>query len=862
MSENIKEFKLLNSEQKQVVENLEDNIALLAPAGTGKTNTLALRVANIIHNNKCKPEEILCLTFTNKAAKEMKDRISKLIDNDLGDRVEVFTFHSFCFNLLKSRGRNLQEISLDFIVYDEEDCKDIIKEILPKEFKYGEKEIYAFINLIKGLKDFNESYEDTLNRVINTSEKDGITELHKISSSGRYFDYELFNFYKEHAIKLLRKYDKKLLEYHGMDFNDLIINTINLFQEEGFYETLNLSYKYIHIDEVQDTNLREYGVLQKLFKSNKIMLCGDTLQTIYRWRGATGGAIFRKFMKEEKAVLIKLRTNYRSTENLLLGAASFVKNVLPNPQGYGYDLIANSENKGENIKITSYETLQKEALGVYEKILSLGDINYSKVAILTRNNYQNQELSNILRKIKETMPKEKQLEFMLVDEFKFFKRSEIKDLLAVFKFLVNSYDNSSLKRMVKKFGKGIGNITIESLEKGEELNIGIRFMDLVQEETFNYGEPFRLLNDSINSGNVVVMDVESTGIDTSNDEIVQIAAIKINLLGAVIESFERFLIPKKELGSSEKVHGFSKEFLLENGVESIRGLEEFVDFSKGCVIVGHNINYDLTIMKSQIAREGARELDITGVFDTLDIARRFYPEFENHKLENLSKKFKVENPSTHNAMDDILATKDILMEMVRQKIIPTSYDRANFYSPYLNKFKDIKDNINNLKELSEKISPEELLEEVINMFNVYELYDKIKIENIKELYEIVKNFSRELKGNINDKLTEILKITALSNSELDTLIEKFPKIPILTIHGAKGLEFDYVFMPYLTEGIFPSFRAIKEDKLLEEKSIFYVGLTRAKKELFLSYHKLNGSKVRNRSQFIDNIDVTFVEHIN
>ena len=859
MSEAVKEFNTLNEEQKKVVENLEDNIALLAPAGTGKTNTLSLRVYNILANNKCKAEEILCLTFTNKAAKEMKDRIINLISDNRGERIEVFTFHSFCFNLLKNKGEILEEIPADFIVYDEEDCKDIIKEILPKEFNFGEKELFNFINLIKGHKNFNEAYEDTLNNILNTSEKDGVTELHKIAYSGKFFDYELFNFYKDYGIKLIEKYDKKLLEYHGMDFNDLIINVMNLLGEEDCLQKIN--YKYIHIDEVQDTNLREYGLLKKLFKDGKVMLCGDTLQTIYRWRGATGGAIFRKFMKEEKAILVKLKKNYRSTENLLLGAASFVKNVLPNPQGYGYDLITNSNNKGEKIKISEYQTIQKEALGVYEKILSLGTIDYSKVAILTRNNYQNQELSNILRKIRDNMPKEKQLEFMLVDEFRFFKRSEIKDLLAFFKFLVNSYDNNSLKRIVKKFGKGIGNITMESLEKGEEISIGIRFMDLVNEETFIYGEPFRLLMDSINSSNVIIMDVESTGIDTSKDEIVQIAAVKIDFLGNIIESFERFLIPKKDLGFSEKVHGFSKEFLAENGMEPLKALEDFVNFSKGCVIVGHNINYDLTIMRSQIIREGAKKLNISGVFDTLDISRRFYPYFKNYKLETLSRIFKVENPSTHNAMDDILATKDILMKMVREKIILTSYDRANFYSPYLNKFKDIKDKLLHLKKSAEKLSPEMLLEEIIVTFSIHEAYEKDKIENIQELYEIVKDFSKGLTGNVNDKLNEILKITALSNSELDRLIEKFPKIPILTIHGAKGLEFDYVFMPYLTEGSFPSFRAIKEGKLLEEKSIFYVGLTRAKKELFLSYHKLNGNKLRKKSEFIGNIDSEFIEYI-
>lgn len=855
------EFNMLNKEQKEVVIDLENNIALLAPAGTGKTNALSMRVANIIDKNKCKPEEILCLTFTNKASKEMKNRIIKLVNNQVGEKVNVFTFHSFCFNLLKIKGKSTQEIPLDFIVYDEEDCNEIIKEILPNEFKFGEKELGNFIKLIKESNDYKESYKDTLNKILSTKESDGTTGLHKISSIGRYFDYELFNFYKYQGMEFIEKYNKKLLEYHGMDFNDLILNTMKLLENEDILKELNSKYKYIHIDEVQDTNIREYKILRKIFQNNKIMLCGDTLQTIYRWRGATGGAIFRSFMKDEKAILIKLKINYRSTENLLLGASSFVRNALNNPQEYGYDLISESRYMGEKIKISEYETLQKEALGIYEKILSLGKIDYSKVSLLTRSNYQNEELSKMLREIKDRMPKEKQLDFMLVDEFRFFKRSEIKDLLAVFKYLINNFDNNSLKRIVRTLGKGIGKITIESIEKAEELPMGIKFMDLVQEETFTHGEPFRVLIDNLNSSNVIIMDVESTGIDTASDEIIQIAAIKTNFLGGVVETFERFLIPKKELGISEKVHGFSREFLLENGDEANKVLEEFIEFSKDCIIVGHNINYDITIMKSQLIREGVRELDIRGVFDTLDISRRFYPEFKNHKLETLSIEFKVENPPTHNAMDDIIATKDILIAMVRERIIPTSYERANFYSPYLNKFKELKNDINYLKVIYERYTPEELFEEIIRVFNIYNIYDIEKLKNIKEFNEILKEFSAKLVGSTNDKLTEILKITALSNSELDRVIDKFPKIPILTVHGAKGLEFDYVFMPYLTEGNFPSFRAIKEGKILEEKSIFYVGITRAKKELFISYHKVNGSKLRKRSEFIDEIDLQYKEYI-
>ncbi|HID0853214.1 TPA: 3'-5' exonuclease, partial [Clostridium botulinum] len=486
----------------------------------------------------------------------------------------------------------------------------------------------------------------------------------------------------------------------------------------------------------------------------------------------------------------------------------------------------------------------------------------SRVAILTRNNRINIALSEKFKILNSKLPKEDRVGFLLVDEFKFFRREEIKDVLAYLKLIVNDFDSNSLKRILKKFGKGIGERTIEEIEKEENIKIGVRLTDLIHKNTQEYGDYYELLTRELDNENVVVFDVESTGINIIEDEIVQIAGIKINNKGEVIESFQRFLIPKKSVGDSYLVHGFSDQFLKENGENKKVVLKDFLEFIKDTVIVGHNVTFDISILNSELERLSLEKASFKTYYDTLDIARRFYPSLTNHKLETLSKLFNTETKSSHDAMDDILATKDVLMAMLKEKVKPTIINRMVVYGKYIKKFEPIYEEITNLKKLSYIKNPKDIIGEIVNKTKIKEIYKDqyIKINNLREFFVIAKEIeNKEISSR--DNLIELLKITSLSNSELDRMLTKYPRVPIITVHQAKGAEFDYVFLAGLQNNIFPNYMAVKEGNEIEEKRLFYVAMTRAKKYLYLSFSEYEHNRRKAKSMLIDYIPKNYLKYM-
>ncbi|KEJ00703.1 helicase [Clostridium botulinum A2B7 92] len=850
----------LNDKQKKVINTLDKNILLLSSAGTGKTKTLSMRIGNIIAKNLALGEQILCLTFTNRACKEMKEKIIETVGKE-GLKVTVKTFHSFCFDVIKKEAKKNTDISFDFTIYDEEDTKEIISELNP--YKFNVSCLQRFINIVKekSINYKDRDYKD----VIDTMIKYNPNIFNYICKNEKYMvDKTLVDYLKIYGYLMVISYDKKLYERHGLDFNDLIIKVYDLFQKDKITTYWREKYKFIHIDEMQDTSEIEYNIVSKLFKNNNIMISGDYYQTIYEWRGSNPTIIFDKYKKEYNPEFIVFDKNYRSSEILLKASYGFLTNAF----GEGVNEIyikgiePKANIKGDIIEFKKAYDFMEEAEFIFNKIKSLKVENLSRVAILTRNNRINIALSEKFKILNSKLPKEEKVGFLLVDEFKFFRREEIKDVLAYLKLIVNDFDNNSLKRILKKFGKGIGERTIEEIEKEENIKIGVRLTDLIHKNTQEYGDYYELLTRELDNENVVVFDVESTGINTTKDEIVQIAGAKINNKGEVIESFQRFLTPNKSVGDSYLVHGFSDKFLKENGENKKIVLKDFLKFIKDTVIVGHNVTFDISILNSELERLSLEKASFKAYYDTLDIARRFYPSLTNHKLETLSKLFNTETKSSHDAMDDILATKDVLMAMLKEKVKPTIINRMVVYEKYIKKFQPIYEEIANLKKLSYIKNPKDIIGEIVNKTKINEIYKDqyIKINNLREFFVIAKEIENK-EVSSRDNLIELLKITSLSNSELDRMLTKYPRVPIITVHQAKGAEFDYVFLAGLQNNIFPNYMAVKEGNEMEEKRLFYVAMTRAKKALYLSFSEYEHNKRKAKSMLVDFIPNEYLKYI-
>lgn len=859
----------LNKEQEQVINELEKNILLIASAGTGKTDTLARRVSNIISMSKAKAEEILCITFTNKACKEMKERIESLVGSD-GRYVVVKTFHSFCLQIIREQAKKNTDIFTDFTVSDEDDCKEVIKSI--NHNNYPIKSLQRFINTVKeyrvkysfysdnGLKD----YENVIENLYKYN-NDLINEI--CIQNYKYLDKKLKEQLNKEGASLVKAYNSMMANNHALDFNDLIMHAKDIFENEEVVISFKERYKYINIDEMQDTSLSEYNIIEKIFGNNNILLCGDKFQTIYSWRGSQPTDIMTSFEKynPEKMVFTK---NYRATKNLTQAALGYLENSFNEDvkETYKDGIEAFSKVNGETIKLKQANTIVDEAWWIYRVINELKESgkDITRTCILTRDNNYNIELSKEFTKINENPD----FKFVLVDEFKFFRRQEIKDITAFLKLIVNNNDAISLARLLKRLNTGIGDRTLDKINSDEYKRVGIRLTDFINKNTFEQGEYFSLLINEWEKENIIVFDVESTGVDVTEDEIIQIAAIKINKEGKVIERFEKFIKPVKSVGKSALVHGFTDEILAEKGENKIKVLNEFIEFSKGAIIVGHNVQYDINILTSELSRHNLGKDKFKGFYDTLDIYRRFYPNMINHKLDTLSAHFNTIHKPSHNAMDDILATAELLIMALNNEIVPKTFERLGYITNHLKSFTGFSKAINDLIEKSEDSRPKDIVAFIVNNFNLKGLYPEDEREERRQRMLSFYSFLEEIddkEKSARDSLIEVVNMTSLSNGEMEELMIKKaqkPRIPIITVHQSKGLEFDYVFLAGLAESKFPSFMALKSGNITEEARLFYVAITRAKKELYLSYSNSN-SKGFNvvGSRFIDLLPKSNVEVI-
>lgn len=853
-----------NFKQKELIEELDKNILLVASAGTGKTETLAQRIANILKSGKANADEILCITFTNKACKEMQERIEKIVGKAAAD-ITVKTFHSFCLKVIKEQAKKNTDIFTDFTVVDEEDSKEIIKKFNNRS--YPVKSLYGFICLLKEQRIRSNLLSDNdfedYNKVIEEVFKNRRDEIEYICTIDKRINYRLIDSLEKYGYMLINKYNFELKKNHMVDFNDLIMEAKKLFADPAVVEQYKNRYKYINIDEVQDTSIAEYSIIENIFGDNNILLCGDRFQTIYEWRGSQPDSIQSRFVEKYQPKIIQFYENYRATKILTEASIEYLQKVFPTQYSktYSSKIESMSADEGEKIEYNVYATRRDEALGIKRKIDDMYNIskNPGKICILTRNNNVNIDLSNYLKNDCENY------EFALVDQYKFFRREEIKDMIAFLKIILNKNDAISFERLLKKLPTGVGEKTIELIQSDEYKKLGIKLTDFIEEGII--GEYFSLLLDTYNNDEpIIVFDVESTGTDVTEDEIIQIAAIKIDREGEIIDTFERFIKPSKSVGKSVLVHNFTDEFLDENGEDKKTVFTDFINFSKDALIIGHNVNYDISILNSELERCSMDKPQFKGVYDTLDIYRRFYPNLHNHKLETLSREFPIKHSPSHNALDDVKATAYLLVYAIKNNIQATSLQRIALMGKHIKNFTDISQKINDLIKKSSEMRPYEIIDYILNNFplqNIYAQEDRAKkFQRINDFKEFLKIFDKDTKNN-KDALIEVVNLTALSNGEIEELMIKRTgreRIPIITVHQAKGLEFDYVFLAGLEENTFPTYQSVKKGVLNEEERLFYVAITRAKKKLYLSVCSRNKwGRESYPSRFIQNIDAAYIK---
>ena len=839
-----------NKKQQQVINELNQNILLSAGAGTGKTNVLSYRVANILNKNRANADEILCLTFTNKACRELKNRITSQLDFETANKITIRTIHGFAYQVITTTAKKAQTIFKEFVIFDDEDQKTLIRQTIANFPKARALDIQYIVNCIEQLKQ-----ERALKHIYTEDiEADYTTIYHQHLKFNKTFNQQqsdnLTKFFQFDGLNIIINYELALQQMHGLDYKDLIANAYRLFQDENICSSWRKRYKYIMIDEMQDTSSFEYTMLEKLFPANNIMLCGDEFQTIYEWRGSNPQKILTAFTEKYNPLIINFNENYRSTKLLLEMAYNTLINLFCKEtilHSYAKNLLSKSSELGHKIELKQANSLANEAQWIFQNIVNLLPLikTPTQIAILVRQNNYLQNLTlhlNYLANIYNQKNQEAPIHFIQIDNIRFFKRQEIKDVLSIMKYLINPNDYLSLQRIINLI-PNIGIRTIKQISSTEYLQNGLRLSDFINAnfQNPNY-EPFSDLISAYLSKDIIVFDIEGTGTDIFADNIIQLSAIKIRK-GKKIAEFNRYLKSDKPVGDSEKVHHISDEYLQTHGENPKLVLQEFCQFIQDAIITGHNIRgYDMDILNQNLLKHNLKPVDFSNInFDTLDLVRRFYPNLPNHKLEFLSNHFQFETKSNHNSLDDVFATWELLHKLLEDKIIPTAKKRSELINKQKNKFIHVTQIFQKLHNiLNDNLLLENLIAQIVEEFNLVNIYKAnatqdgaVRLENIRNLFRLAKAELNSHRGT--NGIKELLQYASLSNTDLDALTSSHPKIPIITIHQAKGLEFDYEFLAGMNDDIFPSYFSTRNGSITEEeKRLFYVAITRAKKALFLS----------------------------
>lgn len=422
---------LLNKEQYEGATTIEGQVLILAGAGSGKTRVLTHRIAHMVEDLNIAPYNILAITFTNKAAKEMKDRVKALI-GECAENMWISTFHSTCVRILR---REIDKIGYksSFTIYDSSDQKTLVKECM-KAVNINDKDI---------------SEQEIISKIGKSKDRMQSSRSYKLEHESNFRENKIADVYE--------MYQKRLKENNALDFDDLIFKTVELFKNNPeILEFYQRKFKYIMVDEYQDTNGAQYELVKLLASKYKnICVVGDDDQCIYQWRGADIKNILDFEKDYPDAKVIKLEQNYRSKGNIL-NAANVV--IVHNANRKS-KVLRTEQELGSKIKVYRAYSDSDEGDFVGKQILDIRkneDKKYSDFAILYRTNAQSRIFEESFRR--------KGIPYKIVGGTRFYDRKEIKDILAYLKVLINPQDDISIKRIINVPKRSIGDATVNKVQ--------------------------------------------------------------------------------------------------------------------------------------------------------------------------------------------------------------------------------------------------------------------------------------------------------------------------------------------------------------------------------------------------------------
>ena len=772
----------LNPRQREAAEAVEGPVLILAGAGSGKTRVITYRIAHLIENLGVAPDSILAVTFTNKAAAEMVERVEHLLGGRMLRKPLISTFHSFCVRVLR---RDIEALRIgetgykkDFAIYDEADQQSVVKQVMRR----------------LGIDDKQHKPSAVLSRI-------SWAKNHMLDPQEMYL--QSADPLTEKVAHIFEAYRKELRKANALDFDDLLLETVRLLKSSPeVRERYQRRFEYVLIDEYQDTNRPQYELIKLLVGArHNLCVVGDEDQSIYSWRGADIRNILEFEQDFPEAKIIRLEQNYRSTQYILEAASAVVAN--------------NVKRKGKTLwtarqggsKIGYYEAPdgENEALFAADYISSYlrksGEeaADNPRVAVLYRINSQSRLVEEAMRRY--------QLPYQVVGGFSFYERAEIKDMISYLKLVNNPQDSIALLRVINTPARGIGKTTLETLER-LSLETGISLWGAVAEAVERKLLPQRACS-ALVGFKELIEDTRAMMTGTFVERVSQTGALGVSPLrhpgtpeAGVPGTPARGSQPSSQLPQGSRpglTHSAAPPLKHGNagGNANPALSEEDVAQAPSPVQPG-----DASFDFGANAQQGLFA-DVPNSEEGISFGLGEKVEAEQAPASVDETDFLPEQLESEGASGESDSTKSDAVEGFRApggaatvpEILKFLIDRTGY-----------------IKQLEEEATPDAFA----------------RIENLRELVNAAMD-SRDR----GETLTEFLDHAALV-SDVDTYDPR-GKVTLMSLHSAKGLEFNLVFLIGMEEGLFPHSRAFNDpDQMEEERRLCYVGMTRAMDQLVLS----------------------------
>jgi DNA helicase-2/ATP-dependent DNA helicase PcrA len=567
-------LKGLNAEQREAVAHTEGPLLILAGAGSGKTRVITHRIAHIITVRRVDPTAVLAVTFTNKAANEMRERVNALLESvSLDSSPKVSTFHSFCVRLLRRDGDPLARVrpgfTRRFTVYDDEDQLQIIKGGY-RALGLDDKEFMphrAALSRISHAKNLKQGPADLYKSAINP-------EMEKIAA-------------------LYEEYEKALRNGNALDFDDLLLEAVRLLQiDQPTREAWNRRLSYVMIDEYQDTNRSQYELMRLLTEEHRnVCVVGDEDQSIYSWRGADIRNILDFERDFPNAKVIRLEQNYRSTKNILAAAGAVVEN---NKARKGKKLWTEAD-AGVPIGLYAGFDAENEALFIADSVEKhLAGSPQDHVAVLYRTNSQSRQIEEALRRYGR--------KYNIVGGFSFYQRSEIKDVVAYLKLAISNSDSISLLRIINTPARGIGRTTVEQIEKAARER-GVSLWDAISQMVDDQSLSTRSQSSLVTFRNLV----HELSLVASSSALPDVVRFILDRTG-----YRRMLEQEKTPESQTRLENLDE--LINAAAEAAERGDSVGDFLDHTALVSDADNYDETSAITLMTLHNAKGLEFPLVF--------------------------------------------------------------------------------------------------------------------------------------------------------------------------------------------------------------------------------------------------------